>query len=297
MVNVSLFAINDYPTTRRESMSKVIIGIHGLANKPEKNILEKGWVDAMCEGLNVNAGINATKKSFNFESVYWADVMYKKPDTKYDGYKKAKKGNLKRYEDGWFDTFRKWSSNKLDDVVDPLKYWFDIDKAANKVLEKKLKDLYIYYNDKDKREELRGIFEQAIIENVDAGNRIMVVSHSMGTIIAYDVLRKLGKKHHDLSIEHFVTLGSPLGLSHVKYKISKESHLVRTPSIVNKWTNLADRRDPVALDTHLSDDYDANNYGIKVVDDLVLNDWSGIHHKSYGYLRTPEFTDLLKKFI
>lgn len=278
-------------------MSKIIIGIHGLANKPADEVLKKGWSDAMREGLKKNAGINITDKSFNFESVYWADVMYKKPDTKYDGYKTANKGDIKRYEDGWFDTFRAWSSDKIDDVVDPLKNWLDIDVAANAVLKSKLKDLHAYYTDKTIREKLRGRFENAIIDNVKKGNRIMVVSHSMGTIIAYDVLRKLGKENKDFSIEHFVTLGSPLGLSHVKYMINKENHLVRTPSIVKKWSNLADRRDPVAADTHLSDDYQANDYDVKVGDDLVINDWGGIHHKSYGYLRTPEFTDLLKKFI
>ncbi len=278
-------------------MSKIIIGIHGLANKPADEVLKKGWADAMREGLKKNAGIKITSNSLNFQSVYWADVMYKKPDTKYDAYKKANKGDLKRYEDGWFDTIRAWTSDKIDDVVDPLKNWFDIDMLANAVLKSKLKDLHTYYNDKNIRAELRGRFEKAIRDNANAGNRIMVVSHSMGTIIAYDVLRKLGKENHDFSIEHFVTLGSPLGLSHVKHMIINENHLVRTPSIVKKWSNLADRRDPVALDSHLSDDYQANDYDVKVADDLVINDWGGIHHKSYGYLRTPEFTDLLKKFI
>jgi len=86
-------------------------------------------------------------------------------------------------------------------------------------------------------------------------------------------------------------------LPHVKHKIIKENRLVRTPSIVKNWTNLADRRDPVALDTHLSDDYQENYAGVRVKDDLVMNDWGGINHKSYGYLRTPEFSDLLKNFI
>ena len=66
---------------------------------------------------------------------------------------------------------------------------------------------------------------------------------------------------------------------------------------MRRWTNLSDKRDPVAIDSHLSDDYEANDYGIRVRDDMVLNDWGGIHHKSYGYLRTPEFTDLLRTFI
>ena len=165
------------------------------------------------------------------------------------------------------------------------------------MLKNKLKDLYTYYHDNAIRNDLRSMFEEAILENANAGNKIMVVAHSMGSIIAYDVLRKLGRVNNNLSIEHFVTIGSPLGLPHVKHMIIKENHLVRTPSIVKKWSNLADRRDPVATDTHLSDDYQANDYDVRVVDDLVLNDWGGIHHKSYGYLRTPEFTDLIKRFI
>ena len=92
---------------------------------------------------------------------------------------------------------------------------------------------------------------------------------------------------------------------------------VRTPSIVSQsWTNFADRLDPVALDSHLSDDYSENGKGIRVQDDLVLNDYrkptkgkSGTmemerdpegknnHHKSYGYLRTPELSELVKGFI
>ena len=125
----------------------------------------------------------------------------------------------------------------------------------------------------------------------------MILSHSMGTIIAYDVLRAIGKDHPRLVVDNFVTLGSPLGLPHVKYKIAQENPLVRTPSIVRKWLNFADRRDPVAVDTHLAGDYQPNDSGVIVEDDLVSNDWGGIHHKSYGYLRTPEVSNVIKNFI
>ena len=97
--------------------------------------------------------------------------------------------------------------------------------------------------------------------------------------------------------DYFITIGSPLGLPHVMYKIEEENSLLRTPSIVRKWSNFSDRRDPVAIDTHLSDDYDANDMGVVVKDDLVLNDWGGINHKSYGYLRTPEVLKVIKNFI
>jgi hypothetical protein len=274
-------------------MGSIIIGIHGLSNKPAPDVLKKGWESAMLEGLKKNAKIQLD--TLKFISVYWADVMYPHYDTKPDLYHAAKDGALKRYKDCWLDELRSKGSEICGDVLDNFKKLYGIDHFAEKVLSAKLKDLYLYYNEQEKRKILRSRLEEEIINNRD--KRIMLVAHSMGTIIAYDVLRKLGKKDPYLSIDHFVTIGSPLGLPHVKYKIAQENPVVRTPSIVKKWTNLADKRDPVAIDTHISDDYGINAYGVRVRDDLVLNDWGGINHKSYGYLRTPEFTDELKSFL
>ena len=141
----------------------------------------------------------------------------------------------------------------------------------------------------------------------NGGQRIMLIAHSMGSIIAYDVLREIGRTQPQFRVDHFVTIGSPLGLPHVKDKIWRENHLVRTPSVVSKWTNFADRRDPVALDVHLSDDYGENIAGVKVRDDLVINGYAGKkkdgkdgkpnHHKSYGYLRAPEMSNAIRAFL
>ena len=57
-------------------MKKVIIGIHGLSNKPEKTILENWWINAMNEGLEK---VNSELELPEFELVYWADALYDKP--------------------------------------------------------------------------------------------------------------------------------------------------------------------------------------------------------------------------
>src|SRR4030042_2061765 len=57
-------------------MSKIIIGIHGLENKPPKQTLEKWWIQAIREGL-ISHGFSG--KIPDFEMVYWADVIYDKP--------------------------------------------------------------------------------------------------------------------------------------------------------------------------------------------------------------------------
>ena len=273
--------------------SKLIIGIHGLSNKPPEKTLATWWEKAMLEGLHVNSKLK--RDALDFKSIYWAQYRYDKPDPDPDKYRKARKGELKYYREGWTDYLREKLLDFGGDVLDSMKEMFGMDALAEKVLKSKLEDLHGYYADKDLRDKLRDCLRTAILDNRD--KRLMLVAHSMGTIIAYDVLRQLGREDANLSIEHFVTMGSPLGLPHVKHKIIKENRLVRTPSIVKNWTNLADRRDPVALDIHLSDDYEENYAGVRVKDDLVMNDWGGINHKSYGYLRTPEFSDILRSFI
>ncbi len=140
----------------------------------------------------------------------------------------------------------------------------------------------------------------------------------MGSIIAYDVLSWLKHKHEDFAIDTFVTIGSPLGLPHVvqkiveefKYRGKTDAERLRTPTVVKgRWINFADRKDPVALDARLGDDYGPNDPPSNVTckDDIVFNDYAirkhgekeenRNHHKSYGYLRTPEFSALVKDFL
>ena len=274
-------------------MSNILIGIHGLSNKPAPEVLAEGWEKAIREGLLKNERIQDPQ--FEFKSVYWADVTYDHYDENPDLYKEAAEGALKTYDDSWIDSVKAGLFDIGGDILDAAKKYFGVDRTADGVLAHKLKDLSRYYQEEAIRDTLRGRLREEILKHRE--KRIMILSHSMGTIIAYDVLRAVGKDHPRMIIDHFVTLGSPLGLPHVKYKIAQENPLVRTPSVVQKWSNFADKRDPVAMDTHLAGDYKANDKGVRVEDDLVANDWGGIHHKSYGYLRTPEVSKVIRNFI
>ena len=54
-------------------MSYVIIGIHGLANKPPEDVLSGWWQDAIYEGLeNLGGGAPAIE----FDMVFWADHLH-----------------------------------------------------------------------------------------------------------------------------------------------------------------------------------------------------------------------------
>ena len=57
-------------------MVNVIIGIHGLGNKPPKILLEHWWKLSMIEGLKQHGFQSVLPK---FEMVYWAGIIYDKP--------------------------------------------------------------------------------------------------------------------------------------------------------------------------------------------------------------------------
>ncbi|MCH8807820.1 MAG: alpha/beta hydrolase [Planctomycetes bacterium] len=308
-------------------MAKVIIGIHGLANKPKKDTLTGWWRKSIREGLKHNCAVGNPR--FTYDMVYWADLLHVNPQHTVSGfefdqlynrqpYYAADPKDLKAYRDTVVDDVRVKVLGWLGAGIDGLRRAVGRDPLADWALGKMLKDLAFYYDDdrKIKNRQRRLELARTVLRNelkaVILHHRqddVMLIAHSMGSIIAYDVLRDLGQDHPELSIAHFVTIGAPLGLPHVKHHIVEErgyDPTVRTPSVVTKsWMNFADRRDPVALDTHLRDDYQANMHGVRAQDDLVRNDYvepqsepaKSNPHKSYGYLRTPELSQHVHDFL
>lgn len=302
-------------------MSKIIVGIHGLANKPAKDRLKEFWKDSIREGLKKNC---KWTRPFAFELVYWADLLYKYQLHEDDWFDfdnlyneepyTAGPDKLARYEGGRRDEIRAKASAKIGASLDWAKQHVGLDAAAEWVLTNKLKDLGFYYHEHRKigdrstpkkwvcaRQVLRD--ELKVVLHRHSRERIMLIAHSMGSIIAYDVLRDMEEEGEKVTIAHFVTIGSPLGLPHVKDKILAERDGARTPTVVTgTWTNYADRRDPVAIDTHLRDDFGKNERGVKVEDDLIDNSYrsptnNANYHKSYGYLRAPELSERIKTFL
>lgn len=312
-------------------MGKVIVGIHGLANKPEEETLKKWWYQSICEGLTKNCKI--ANPAFDFRMVYWADLLYRYPmhdDKRFDfdklynkePYKPSRQKSFERYDDGLSDTVVAGLLGLFGSGLDFAKDTLNMEGLADWVLGKVLKDLDFYYDKQRKigdrsdppkmvlaRKVLMDELKNALLPL--KGEQIMLISHSMGTIIAYDVLRDIGRIDKAFKVSHFATIGSPLGMPHVKKKImderryssSNQSERVRTPTVVSgKWKNFADRKDPVAVDVHLHDDYGPNDRKVQVEDDLVANRFKGLegkdnHHKSYGYLRTPEVSEFIKDFL
>ena len=291
----------------------VIIGVHGLSAKPPQEQHAADWKSAICEGLARNLGVDDAQERIGFHLVYWAQWLEREaiaPGKDKEPYVEAKDGGpLPRYQQRWLDNAL---GKVLDEVADPVDWvksapptdWIrthtGFDEAGVFLLQRRIVDLGTYYSNPGKRALLRGLLTEALQQH--EGKRIMLVAHSMGSIVAYDVLRDFGRDRPEMAIDHLVTLGSPLGLPYVLSRIRQENAAVRTPSVVQRWTNIADRRDPVAVDVHLRDEYEPNDRAVAVKDILALNMYRSPEgkpnrHKIYGYLRTPEFSELVCNFI
>lgn len=134
----------------------------------------------------------------------------------------------------------------------------------------------------------------------------MLISHSMGSIVAFDVLWKYSG---EVKVNTFITIGSPLGLPVIVARVFAEQKNLNKriikphapDSVTGKWFNFSDLEDKVALDHTLADDYGLNNNGFTAEDFTVINDYkiNDIRnpHKSFGYLRTPEFAVVVNEFL
>ena len=292
----------------------IIIGIHGLAKKPSKATLSKWWKDAICEGLSHN--ISKYKKNgispsqLNFSMVYWNNLMGKKKDRiltipqlkeNKDHYQPARDGDIEAHNPSPFGKHLIKARIEFLDLVEDITeviMGLTHKKVSRTVMRRKLKDLDRYYDNKNLSKTLQDHLINELKDHSE--KRIMLISHSMGTIIAYDALSRLAEDRNKLVIDHFITMGSPLGLPFITKQIpQKKRGKPAVPDNIKKWTNFADQRDPVCADLHLSDDYRESSEGVGIIDQLVDNDWDHDHlyHKSYGYLRTPEASKAIAKFL
>ncbi|MXS80906.1 serine peptidase [Nitrosomonas sp. GH22] len=155
---------------------------------------------------------------------------------------------------------------------------------ARRITKLFLKDVQDFFFDEHKR----GLMEQSLRDRLDVGGGpFIVIGHSQGSMIAYHVLRQLKKA--DCDVRLFITIGSPLGIQEVQDVLGKidPGKPLAVPECVDHWLNVAERLDPVALDSHLENDYQPNSRDVKVENHagLMINpDWESNPHSGTGYL-------------
>jgi hypothetical protein len=298
-------------------MSKIIIGIHGLGNKPPFHILQKWWKMSIVDGLGA---INHPFPLQNLKLVYWSNFIYPKPldvneiDTEHplfleDPY--SPEGKIERAKpEPLQKRIRDYLEKQMDKLLLNKDLTINFSSISDFIIHHFFHDLEIYYSynlpDENRSNYLA---REAIRENLaeilrrHKNDEILLIAHSMGSIVAYDVLTRIVP---DINIDTFVTCGSPLGIPVIMHKIRSEQEYIDQPlsvpeNITRRWYNLSDLGDRVAINYNLADDYHKNSKGISIIDKQVHNTYQYGNkknpHNAYGYLRTPEMSEIIHTFL
>jgi hypothetical protein len=180
------------------------------------------------------------------------------------------------------------------------------------VLGKIAKDFAAYLNDLEFAEEARRRLREKLCVLMDRGDKIMLVTHGTGSVIAYDVLWELSndtetyKEYGDCKVDQWVTLGSPLGDSTVQKRLlgAKERDENRFPSNVISWHNLAAEDDYSCHDTTLADDFKKMMVQRRVsavhdyrIFNLAVRYGKSNPHSSIGYYIHPRLAKILSDWL
>ncbi|MEZ5540676.1 MAG: hypothetical protein R3F42_01380 [Pseudomonadota bacterium] len=155
---------------------------------------------------------------------------------------------------------------------------------------------------------IRAVQKQPLRAAVARGDRVLLIGHSMGSVIAYDALWELDHLEGlPPCVDCFLTIGSPLGMRYVQRRLIGlgQAQPRIYPGNIRRWVNIAARGDLVALDPTLADDFSemVRDGAVASITDMtrdVYNHYRDGHglnvHKSYGYLVNPHLARVVTQW-
>ena len=142
-------------------------------------------------------------------------------------------------------------------------------------------DVYVYLTNSAIREQI----EAGIVKAMTAEVETVVVSHSLGTVVSYNLLRREGALRK-WNVPLYVTVGSPLAVTEIR-KLLKTFAPTRTPECVAQWFNAMDPRDIVALYPLDAASFPLNPELPAIENKTDVSNRTGNRHGIAGYLDDP----------
>lgn len=306
-------------------MAKKIIFIHGRAQKPDKDSLQALWYEAIEHGLQRDCGDSSSLQAFkdvDKRFVYYGELsntLLEKP-TEDPASRQQALSELKKYKTSQFNktTYNKVSKiGFLKEVLaDTFSSLFGKLGVAETLITKVAPDMAQYWNeDTYFGSDVRYRLMVELKEALDNQDDVMIVSHSLGSMISYDVLWKLshyGEYRHDYGADKKVnlllTLGSPLGDENVKDRL-KGNNLKdenKYPLNIQQWINISAEDDFISHDSKIRNDFkdmlklDLIPGGMKDIHpvyNLNIRNGKSNPHASIGYLINPKFITVLDEWL
>jgi hypothetical protein len=169
------------------------------------------------------------------------------------------------------------------------------------ILQRSSADMGAYLMRRKVGSEVRERLQDPLRRAINARDDICIISHSMGCVVAYDVLWKFSQmseyktlQRKNPNVSKWLTLGCPLGEAGVRANLydAREHAGGRFPkAIVRQWVNITAHDDFIAHDATMADDFaEMLDYGYvdSITDKHMYNCWVHCNtsnpHKLYGYL-------------
>jgi hypothetical protein len=170
-----------------------------------------------------------------------------------------------------------------------------IDLVVDPEVKATLRETSRYFRNHDNvGSRIRRMLDDALSNAWSDGRRIILLAHSLGSVIAFDVLWEMSRRQSDVRIDRFVTIGSPLGLNFFQHRLlnAHEPPETRFPDNIRRWDNLSSVGEMTALDRVFADDFKSMlDRGLveSITDHTDLVNYfrgpDGLNvHKCYGYM-------------
>lgn len=298
-------------------MGKSVIFVHGRHFKPNKALLTSHWIEALRFGIARDFSTKAaTFDSVHVEMAYYGDISNAFLTANGDEYDevsdiKERKKTLKALEQYKKSQFTKknyealpgqgsWEEALADTFAGTLSFL----RLSDPLIAHVAPDVREYWNDDtDFATNVRFPMIAPLKAAMDRDDDICIVSHSLGTMIAYDTLWKFCRTgeyrpdYCDKKVSLWITLGSPLSDETVKRNLkgANASGERRFPNNVTAWLNVAAEDDYICHDQKLADDFaEMQELGVvdSIIDERIYNlsvrsNESNPHHEA-GYLIHPK---------
>lgn len=308
-------------------MKKKLFLIHGRSFKPNKDNLERLWIEALQYGMARDFGERAEGRfgALDKEFVYFGNLSNKfleERGKEYDEHedlehrREALRGLMKyKNAEMFFDKknyyksssmFRGFKEFALDALAAPADFFGVADNAASMLAP----DIAHYWNEETEfGSEVRASLTKRLRRSLAQNEDVMLIGHSLGTLIAYDVLWKFSymSEHDEVrnkTLSHFVSLGSPLGNPTVQERLKggRVKGPRRYPKNIRRWSNVAAQDDYICHDETVEDDFWRMRGGGTEIKDfriynLAIKDGVAHQHHGTGYLIHPVVAKLVHEWM
>jgi hypothetical protein len=301
------------------TLVKKIFLIHGRDFKPDKEDLQKLWVESIASGIERDYGLDMLSKfetliQNDLEFIYYGDISNRFLSSENKEYSKEKdlkdrKKTLKHLKAYSKDAFKEETYSNLPDakpwkeaLADTFSGAFNILGLAKTAVSFVAPDMPHYWDENyEFGTEVRMRLNKPLSNALKADEDILIISHSLGTMIAYDVLWKFSHKGEykeikDKKVTKLITLGSPLGDEVIKdnLKGGNLKGIRKYPTNIKTWINIAAEDDFISHDSDIKNDFkEMQMWGLvdsiedKLIYNLAVRNGSSNPHHGAGYLIDP----------